>query len=572
MKKIRLVIATAFLAMAAVTSSFAQQNLGADCGCPAVNARGTAINLSSFVDVNGLLTSSIVLTCDKNWTLDTKVYVPWGKSITIMPGTVVKATESASADLAHAIVVMRGGKIYASGSKSCPIVLTASDDPMDPASAYPMTTKGKWGGIVLLGRAKNNLIGKITLTAPDPDIIVAKNTSCVADDSTGIGWIEGYPASNPYNHYGMPRGLEVDNDNSGIMTYVSIRHAGAIVTGANELNGLSLGSVGSGTVIDNIEIIANADDGIEFFGGTVNVKHIAMYWGNDDMFDWDQGWNGSGQFLFGIACPDINLVANGDNGFETDGDDNTKGSYAGAIPGVEPVVPFISHPYICNATLIGSARQPGTSDFSGPAAIQAKERTEGEIYNSVFAGFKYGLDLADKRGSQLAYPAGPDPVDSYQNWLAGSLVVKNNTFTTTWGGLTSVTVNGSTRVAGSAADQTKFITTDKNVVLDPIPGFSPAVALNAAGTAILTQYDAIPLPELGNTFPVNTAKCGQTTYRGAFPSSGSDNWLADWSYAKLENLTKGLVENVNDVDRSGGLINGDDVLQVVGAFGTGNQK
>lgn len=539
MKKIRLLAASAILAFAAISNSFAQNDLGKECGCPLVSARGAGINLSSFADADGVLTSNLLLTCDKLYILDKKIYVPWGKTLTIMPGTVVKADPSGNPSTASAIVVMRGGKIFANGSQTCPIVFTASADPMD--GSYAITNTGKWGGIVILGRAKNNLIGS--------------NGSSVSPDSTGIGWVEGYPAASVYNHYGMKPGFEVSNDNSGILRYVSIRHAGAIVTGANELNGLTLASVGSGTTIDYIDIVANADDGIEFFGGTVNVKHIAMWWGNDDMFDWDLGWIGNGQFLFGIQCPDIALLAGGDNGFESDGDDNTKGDAAG----------FMSHPVIYNATLIGNGLA-SSSDFSGPSALRAKERTEGEIYNSILANFRYGFDLNNKR-TALATP--PGTTDAYTNWINGSLLVKNNTWVNVTGGLGVLTVTQATgpRAAGSASDLSKF-TTDGNTYLTSVPGFDYTFAMS--GGAITHKFDAVPLPEISSTITPSGSFFSPVSYRGAF-ASNEKSWLSDWSYGKLTNSTTGLVICPNDVDNSGA-INSDDLLQVLGAFGTSCAK
>jgi hypothetical protein len=306
MKKIRLLTATAILAIAAITNGFSQSNLGEACGCPVPVSDRPEVNFSTLVTTVGgidLLTKSTVLTCTNTYILDRKVYVPEGLTLTIMPGTVIKGAPNLDAANACAIVVARGGKIIADGTESCPIVMTTTED-INFDGTYPVCNKGKWGGLVILGKGKNNV-------TPNNGLYV----------SPGVAYVEGYPAANPYNVHGAAPGTENDDDNSGILRYVSVRHAGATITTANELNGITLGSVGRGTTIDHVEIVANDDDGIEFFGGTVNVKYVAMWWGNDDMFDWDLGWRGNAQFLFGIVSPDRVALPGADNAFESDGDD-----------------------------------------------------------------------------------------------------------------------------------------------------------------------------------------------------------------------------------------------------------
>lgn len=530
----------ALLSFAAISGSFAQDNLGESCGCPPVSDRGTPVALSGYADPDGKLTANLLLTCDKIWLLDKKIYVPDGKTLTILPGTVIKANPSTDPAQATALVVSRGGKIYASGTQSCPIVFTASDDDVD--GSYPILEKSKWGGLVICGKAKNNLISSNVYSA---------------NDQAGIGYIEGFVETNQNAWYGMAPGSEVNDDNSGILTYVSIRHAGAVVAGANEINGLTLGSVGSGTVIDNIEIVSNADDGIEFFGGTVNVKHIAMWWVYDDMFDWDLGWNGNAQFLFGIQAPAA-LAPGADNGFEADGDDDTKGDQAG----------FMSHPVIYNATLIGNGKTANTPpDGSGAAAIRAKDRTEGEIYNSLFANWTYGFDVNNKRLSQ---PPAVGSTDSYTNWNSGSLIVKNNAFVSitnpsNWGAFTyTESSRADNRVP---ADEAKF-TGENNTVQASLSGLDLTYAMTL--NAVTDQFDAVPLPQVGNVHTYPSSFFTPVDYRGAFGSL-EKSWLSDWSFGKVANATTGLVLCPGDVDNSGA-INTDDLLKLLEVFGTSCSK
>ncbi len=252
MKRLRFSVAV--IAAGFTMTANAQNDLGQACGCPSVSSRPT-LNLSLRADVDGNLTAAnTVLSCDTTYILNDKIYVGDGKSITIAPGTVIKGLQGVAGDN-NALIVSRGGKIFAPGTCDCPIVFTANADPMN--GTYGITNKGKWGGVVLLGKARNNLKGGF-------------GSNTVSD---GIGFIEGFTSSEPRNNYGAAPGAHDDNDNSGIMTYVSIRHAGDIAGAANELNGLTLGSVGRGTTLSHIEVISNLDDGIEFFGIIIMLHH-----------------------------------------------------------------------------------------------------------------------------------------------------------------------------------------------------------------------------------------------------------------------------------------------------------
>jgi hypothetical protein len=544
MKKINFLAASAIMAFAAVSTGFAQSNLGADCGCPSVSSR-------TVVDINTVFTGTTsggitlnhdaVLTCDKVYVMHTKSYVINNATLTIMPGTLIKGAAALNETDASAMIITRGSKIIADGTQSCPIVFTAESDNL---TNHPICARGEWGGLVLLGKAKNNLI--------------VGNGSCAG--TAGVGFIEGYDVAQTFNLYGMPAGQTDDDDNSGVLRYVSIRHSGAVLQLGNELNGLSLGSVGRGTTIDYLDIIGSDDDGIEFFGGTVNVKHIAMYWGNDDMFDYDLGWSGKAQFLFGIQSPDV-AIPGGDNGFEADGDDNTKGDAAG----------YMSHPIIYNATIIGNGL--GTAnDYTGPSAIRAKERTEGEIYNSVFANFKYGLDISKTRGT-LGAPTGS--VDSYENWIAGTLVVKNNTFVNmtdaTYGpnGICISTKNGkgtstvAVRTVASASDITKFQTTDGNTYQTSLPGFDFGFGMTCGNPGSIThQYDATPNPQIAGVAPAaGSLFFSPVAYRGAF-GANEKNWLSDWSIGSTIGVTPGLTKCETDVNLDG-KTDGADYLKVI---------
>jgi hypothetical protein len=544
-------LAAALFCAAAFTTSQAQTNLGSECGCPAVTAR-TPVTMSSLgVNANGELLANQTLTCDKVYTLDRKIYVPNGVTLTIQPGTLIKGASAALPVDATALIIERGGNIMADGTQSCPIVFTSVADPM--TGSYSLTNVGEWGGIVILGIASNNLVSSNTY-AGKPN----------GYTGNGTGFVEGFTATNFGDVYGAGDPAFpafVDNDNSGILRYVSIRHAGALIADANELNGLSLGSVGSGTTIEHIEIVANADDNIEFFGGTVNVKYVSVLFGDDDFFDYDLGWTGKAQFLFGIASDSISGVHSTDNGFEADADDNTKA----------PVLR--SHPVIYNATIIGNGHVLPTLDNSGPAAIQAKELTEGEIYNSIFANFRSGLHLATSRETNATVPG-----DAYDNWTnvdnvyntgtgvarKSSLIVKNNTFVgfgTTVGDLQKFYISkgsmttGTPKVyknftAASAADITQFTTTDGNSVVASIPQFDYNWAWNSAAH---TSYSNAPFhatPKTNITSSITPPADGffsVVNYRGAFDAT-KGSWLSDWA---LNQVLTSQGSNPTDLNNDG---------------------
>jgi len=564
--------------------------LGASCGCPAVSTRPEVIvsSMAGYTAVSGTyggeLTTGAAFTCDKTYILDKKIYIPGGQVLTIEPGTVIKGAVNAVPAEATALVIERGGKIIASGTESCPIVFTAYADAVN--GTYPIANKGMWGGVVLLGKASNNL----SLAENGPFVVGGTSGKLAAAD--GLGVVEGFATNNYQDRYGVNTSTAVvagelssqsfdDNDNSGILRYVSIRHAGAILAVGAEINGLTLGSVGRGTTIEHLEIVSCADDNIEFFGGTVNVKYVTTLFGNDDMFDWDLGWSGNAQFLFGMKS-DLTSSLDNDNGFESDGDDGK--SYS---------TPF-SNPTIYNVTLVGNAKTPGNSDNSALAAINAKEFTKGSIYNSVFANFRNGFNMAKSVSSTSTVPVVGSRTyveggDAWHNWSNNpsspalatsstgngtlSLKVKCNTFVGMTNALTTGASSSSagTVLATTTADYIQFTQTDKNDVVagNTLPGFNYNFTVNTATNVFSVKNDVVPNPALSTvgcpTAPVN-GFFEPANYRGAFSSTG-DNWLSDWSYSALLNSTNGVAACPTDLNYDG-VTDVNDFLIFGPAFGT----
>jgi len=364
-----------------------------------------------------------------------------------------------------------------------------------------------------------------------------------------------------------------DDDNSGVMTYVSIRHAGANLLVGSEINGLTLASVGRGTKIEHIEIVSCADDNIEIFGGTVNLKYCTTLFGNDDMYDYDLGWTGKAQFLFGMKANYIattGISPDNDNGFEADGGDNSS------------IIQLQSNPTIYNATIVGNTKTAGTGDNRGLAAMNFKEGARGTINNSVFANFKNGLNLEN-----AAVGSGNILHNGYNNWTTVtadqsanplSLKAKCNTFI----GVTNPLTLGASTLA---ADGTTLISTmqpqfaaDSNYVLTApegvTAGFDGSFTIDGATNVISTRNDVVPF----NVYQVKlSASCPQApmdgffepaNYRGAFkPGVGNDNWLSDWTYSQVLKATKGLNPCVGDLNNDGN-VNVTDFNLFAPAFGT----
>lgn len=549
-------IAAIGLTMSVFSQGFAQTNLGSDCGCPPVSSRTTV--LLSTLAVNGgandgkLTASNTILDCSKTYILDKKIYVDSGKVLTVQPGTLIKGRAYSTADSATALTVMRYAKIFANGTPTCPIVFTAEADPMD--GSYSITNRGKWGGICIAGRASNNLLlsnnGPFQAGVGDGRIAVAN----------GLGTFEGFASSNSRDQFGanLTAGESFDdNDNSGILSYVSIRFAGAILQVGGELNALSLGSVGRGTTIDHIEVVSCDDDGVELWGGTVNLKYIASLFGNDDMFDFDDGWSGKAQFLFGMksSTADTLTSKDADNGFECDADDQKSNN----IPR--------SHPVIYNATIIGNNKTFRSSDNSGIAGIMAKELTEGEFYNSVYTNFRFGFNVIKALGTRTGTS------EAYHNWATtggngtSSLKVKCNTF----GNVTyPFRVDASaTSSAGTflSTDTAQFFTTDLNITTGTIPGMSSSWAMNATTNAVTSQLTVRPNPALSITgcpvAPVDGFFI-PAPYRGAFAPTGK-NWLSEFSMSAILSAVNGTQSCPTDLNADG-VTNNVDFLQLLGKF------
>ncbi|MBL9213369.1 MAG: hypothetical protein JNL92_23095 [Opitutaceae bacterium] len=423
------------------------------------------------VAVNGNITSSRTWTKNNTYIIDGRVFVTDGVTLTIEAGTVIKGKVRAAQD-ASALVIARGGKINASGTAQEPIIFTAEADNLN--GNLGQSDRGLWGGVVLLGRARTNT-------------------------ASGQGNIEGIPTTEPLGLYGGTN----DADDSGVMRYVSIRHAGSLLGPNNELNGLTMGAVGSGTTIEYIEVFANADDGFEWFGGTVNCKYLVSAFNDDDAFDWDEGYRGKLQFLFTIQDPSV-----GNHAFESDG---------GTTP--EDGTPY-AMPTIYNYTAIGSGATATNSNSIGPIF---RDNTGGKVFNSIFHDFRGYAWRIETESAQAQ--------DSAKRLAAGDIVIASNLFGTFGAGTTdaqlflspNATAGGPAPASNYTAEHIRAALQSNRVNTDP-----QFVAIDRTRGGLLDPRlrPGSPALQLAATAP-NDGFFTPASYLGAFTTSG--NWAYAWT-------------------------------------------
>src|SRR5262245_49068186 len=302
-----------------------------------------------FITVPDEITTNTTWTSAKPYVIPrfTHVFVRKGVTLTIQPGTEVRGEKGA------VLVISRGAKIMAEGTVDKPIVFTSNQ----PAG---QRTPGYWGGVLVLGNAPINVNTKST---PSSNEALFEAFSNADGDSGKFGGDQ--PA-----------------DNSGVLKYVRIEFGGFNFVADREFNNLTLCGVGSGTTIDFVQVHGGSDDGIEFFGGTVNVKHIVSSQNEDDGFDTDNGWNGKAQFVIvqNIAHrPGVVLEAT--NGYESD-NHGTAASFE-AEPRTLPTV--------SNVTLIGDHNFTEQPSF----AAVFRRGTGGHYMNHIWLNFPKGIEFRD---------------------------------------------------------------------------------------------------------------------------------------------------------------------------------
>lgn len=432
-----------------------------------------SIALFTFSAFSADIEKSGIISADETWTKDNvyilkqRVFVADGVTLTIQPGTLIMGQSGDVADVG-VLVISRGATLIAEGTAEEPIIFTSVDDD----GSMEIDVRGQWGGLIMLGKGTHN-------------------------NNDNNSEIEGISPDGDNGLYGG----NTEDDNSGSLKYVSIRHGGAELAPDEEINGLTLGAVGSGTVISHVEVVANLDDGIEWFGGAPKMDHIVVSYCGDDSYDYDEGYHGMNQFTLAVQDPDA-----GDRMGEHDGGPSKN---RWGMPYATPV--------FSNATYIG--RGAG----NGKRTVTFRDNAGGEYHNSIFANQEKGIDVE--------YTSVSDGVDSnsYQMFVSGKLKVANNIFTHVADG----TAAGIFKIS-QAKDG------DDNPIGDPVPDSYESAWSGYFTTANNTVADAgvsitnpVPLSPVVVKDPDFTALDSwfeNVAYKGAFnPCLSGGHWAGSWT-------------------------------------------
>jgi hypothetical protein len=410
---------------------------------------------TSTVTVSSDITTNTTWTSTNTYLLQGPIYVKNNAVLTIEAGTVILGDKNSTG---AALFVTKGAKLMAEGTANEPIVFT-SNQPAGQRSA------GDWGGIVLLGKANNNnpgAVGNVEGIAPSADTEFGGGTAIVEDD------------------------------NSGILSYVRIEFGGYVYQPNKEINALTLGSVGSGTTIDHIQVSFCNDDAYEWFGGSVNCKYLVSYRNLDDDFDTDNGYSGKVQFGLVVRDPNIsdNPAVSSSEGFESD--NNSAGDAS---------TPQTSATF-SNITLVGPLRGDVNANVASGYKRGARIRRNSalKIYNSIFMDFLRGVYI--------------DGTACEANIAAHTLKFKNNIVAGNLTGRVTEVNSTSTFDASFWFGQSNndSIASSADILTNPYdyvnPDYRPAsnsVALSGADFSELSVKDIESLGTEMNLFPNPTS-------------------------------------------------------------------
>lgn len=429
------------------------------------------------------------------------VYIADGSELTIEPGTIIKGDKQTMASL----IVERGGKLIAQGTKNEPIVFTSEE-------AKGQRRPGDWGGIIMCGKAKTN---------------------------AGEQAIEGGPRTK--------HGGNDDADNSGVLSYVRVEFAGYPFETNQEINGVTLGSVGTGTKIDHVQVSYSNDDSFEWFGGKVNAKYLVAYEGWDDDFDTDNGYSGNVQYALSIRDPKLADTSNS-NGFESDND--ASGSTAtpttnATFSNVTFVGPKASALDFENTTdyINGGGLNPGNGSALGrfQASMHIRRGSHLQCINSISYGWPVGIIIDGEKGNTRTDAGDTKDGDVF----TGAYNAKNNklVFKNIW--MAGMTANGAD--ANSAFKDSLVTKYGKpNTFDDTKTSFSSNFFAQQPGCQFFKDIASwglqAPMGIVGLTVPLfpqagsplltagstdGFSAFDKVNYIGAF--NGTDNWLEGWT-------------------------------------------
>ena len=431
-------------------------------------------------------TVSSDITTNTTWSgiikLENKIYVKSGATLTIAPGTIIRGDKTTQGTL----IITKGSKIIADGTINNPIIFTSNQEVGSRA-------EGDWGGVVILGNAVNNQPG-------------------------GKANIEGITPITDTEFGGTD-----DADNSGVIRYVRIEFAGIALQPNKEVNGITFGSVGNKTVVDNVQVSFSGDDSFEWFGGTVDCKHLIAYRGLDDDFDTDFGYRGRVQFGLIIRDAELSDAVGDSNGFESDND--AAGSSAKPL----------TAPVFSNITLIGPKGNGTTVLPSGEKfekAFRLRKNTSTSVFNSIATGWEKGLSIEGT------------PVED--NVTGDSLVFANNiltNFNTSTKVVTATPAFYATWFGAKSNDTTSLLADVKLINAFKFDGTIDARL--AVGSVAATGADFKNKKFIGGfvTEPVGANTFWtETKYQGAFnvtDNTTKTDWTSGWANFDPENTVYG---------------------------------
>ncbi|HVI44420.1 MAG TPA: hypothetical protein VM802_06110 [Chitinophaga sp.] len=415
--------------------------------------------------ITGVITSNLFLSNTKNYLLSGLVYVANSATLTIEHGTWIGGIKSTGTGPGGGLIITRGSKIIADG-----LLANGTNDPIVFSSNEANPVSGDWSGVVLLGQAPTNHAAAVR--------------------------IEGIPDNEPADAtYGGPANNN-SSDNSGILRYVRIEYAGYELSTDNELNGLTLGGVGNGTILDYIEVYKSKDDAFEFFGGTVNASHLVAIDALDDMFDTDNGYSGTISYALGVSDPN-RADKSQSNGFESD--NNAAGGY---------VTPY-THPTYNNITIIGQPTAAAASITNGQPsgngkygrAAHLRRNAEFAINNSIFLGFNYGI--------------------TQDTTLPGGVPGVPNTLSKYWSGISTLTTNY-VHAYINAYDKEG---NSNHFAITPLGTTNKAYVSTNPNASILLSAPFAATRVIGNYIPQSLSPAKNA---GAFPT-GNTTWANGWT-------------------------------------------
>ena len=421
-------------------------------------------------------------TSDNTYHIDGRTFVNPGDTLEIEPGTVVKGVPNQDPTNATVLVVANGGTIIADGnpgssdpSQADPIIFTTREDDVNDPSDLSNDLDGAWGGVIILGNGPKNFPGSRSVEGIPSDV-----------DRAVFG------SNSPEDDY-----------DAGVFRFASIRYGGISIGQGNEINGLTMGALGTGTTIEYVEVFNNQDDAFEWFGGNVNANHLVASRVGDDSYDIDQGYSGNLQFLLAVQTP-----TRGDRTGEHDGGDD---GYGASDEGDQP----FANPQIYNATYIGSG-----PNGNGDIGLKLRDNFAGDYFNSIFFDYpSHFIEVEDISGS----------IDSRTRWENDELTVNSSI---QWKFVSTDTLNSPTAEerydmlvenGGSWGQQVADdLRSDGNTYEDP--GLSRD--LSGGG---FQSLGVIPTNDVsgGQTPPSGFE---QVTYKGAFDPNGS-NWAKGWTFS-----------------------------------------